>query len=464
MTDMSDVTDQPVVDPAVTDSVQSGSAQVGSVQSDSVQVGMPEYVPPEGLDPEKSAQSDLSAELPPEGHLPSALMRMLNEGGARPVLRARSGDTGLAENTSFPFLALVGQTEMRIALLLSMINPQVGGVLLIGPRGTGKTTAVRSMNTLLPDVEVSTCPNGEGCLPEDYEKYGPDAVCADCAEKLRQGLPITRLEAVKLIELPLNARLDDVVGSVNERIAVSQNRVRIERGILARADQNILYIDEVNLLEDPIIDAILDAAAAGSYTVRRGAVAGTYRSRFVLIGSMNPEEGRLRPQLLDRFGLRVAVRGLMDADERYQIYQRARAYRENPRGFMHEWSSATVDAREYVTAARQLLKEVTITDEAVKLGLELVRRLDIDSHRAEYAMFEAARAYAAADARIEVTSADIQFVAPLALRQRRSQFMVDYFHEQQIEDESIRLLFPQTLDQALIQSPSQSPPQTPETS
>ena len=379
---------------------------------------------------------DLNADLPPEGHLPSALLRIFNESGARKVLRTKQEDMGLADNTSFPFLALVGQQEMRIALILSVINPAVGGVLLIGPRGTGKTTAVRSLNNVLPDIEVSTC--AEGCMPEDFERDGVAGVCPDCAEKLAQGLPITRLEPVKLIELPLNARLDDVVGGINERIAVQQNKVRIERGLLARADQNLLYVDEVHLLEDTIVDAILDASAAGSYTVRRGVMVGTYRSRFVMIGSMNPEEGKLRPQLLDRFGLRVNVRGLMDAEERLEIYNRVRAFRTNPRGFMREWASATVAAREDVMTARELLKEVVLEEEALKLGLDLVRLLDIDSHRAEYTMFEAARAYAASDGRNRATVEDLRAVAPLALRQRRSQYMVDYFNDQRLEDDHIR--------------------------
>jgi magnesium chelatase subunit I len=340
--------------------------------------------------------SGINPDRAPEGYMPSALLRILSA-VSTPALVAKTADIdlGLAEHMPFPFLALVGQNEMRTALLLAVINPNVGGVLLIGPRGTGKTTAVRSLSDLLPEVEVSACE--EGCLPEDYARSGETAVCPNCAAKLKRGEPITRWTAVKMIELPLNARLEDVVGGINERIALQQQRVRLERGILARADQNILYVDEVNLLDDAIVDAILDAAAAGSYTVRRGPMVGTYRSRFVLIGSMNPEEGNLRPQLMDRFGLRVVVRGLTARDERLEIYRRVSAYRANPRAFLRQWAAATTEARAEIEQARALLKEVTLSEQALDLGLDLVRMLDIDSHRAEFTLFEAARAHAAAD-------------------------------------------------------------------
>ena len=365
----------------------------------------------------------------------SSLLSILSDSGAKRILSVKAPDLGLSDAPPYPFMAIVGQLEMRIALLLAVVNPAVGGVLLIGPRGTGKTTAVRSLAELLPDVEVSDCE--EDALPEDMQKPNAATLYPDCHEKFHGGGSISHYEQVKLVELPLNARLEDVVGGINERIAVQQQKVRLERGILSRADNNLLYIDEVNLLRDEIIDAILDAAAQGHYTVRRGAMAGTYRSRFVLIGSMNPEEGRLRPQILDRFGLRISVRGLMTPAERFEIYQRVRQYRQNPLMFSHEWEIVTADTRNEILLAREILKETTISEEAIQLGLQLVQELDIDSHRAEYTLFEAARAHAAIDGRTSVLINDIRAVAYMALRQRRSEFMVNFVESQKQEDDQI---------------------------
>lgn len=367
----------------------------------------------------------------------SVLMRVLADAGARRVLTAQAPELGLEDAPPYPFMAVVGQYEMRIALMLSVINPAIGGVLLIGPRGTGKTTSVRSLTGILPDIEVSDCE--DGALPSEMQHPNAAVLYPDCYEKYQAGDSISHYESVRLVELPLNARLEDVVGGINERVAVTQNRVKLERGILARADNNLLYIDEVNLLEDEIVDAILDAAAQGHYTVRRGAIAGTYRSRFVLIGSMNPEEGRLRPQILDRFGLRVNVRGLLTREERLEVYNRVRAYRYHPRTFVKQWELLTAETREDIMAARELLKETTLTDEAVDLGLALVQALDIDSHRAEYTMFEAARAHAAADGRDQARMQDVRAVAPMALRQRHSEFMSNFFDSQREEDEQIRV-------------------------
>src|SRR5215211_6420374 len=343
----------------------------------------------------------------------------------------------LTEPLPFPFLAIVGQQEMKLALLLGLINPNVGGILLIGPRGTAKTTAVRSLLDLLPQIERSTC--FYGCLPEDIEVGGIGAVCPDCAKKYGEGQSLTAPDKVRLIELPLNARLDDVVGSIDERAALHE-RMRIRRGILAQADRNLLYIDEINLLGDDIIDSILDAAAQGSYTVRRGPVVATYRSRFVLIGSMNPEEGRLRPQILDRFGLRVIVRGLEDAEERLEAYRRVQAYLANPRQMTGQFSAEIEAAATEIRSARAQVGKVTLPDEIANPAIELVQSMGIDSLRAEITWFESARAYAAADGRNEVTSEDLQMVAPMALRLRRSQFMTDYLKGQLSEEKEMSSL------------------------
>ena len=199
-----------------------------------------------------------------------SIPELLEVASSRRFLAAvEPGDRGLAETLPFPFLALVGQKEMKLALLLSVINPAVGGVLLFGPRGTGKTTAVRSLVPLLPRVPRSLCPYG--CLPEDIETGGIDAVCPDCARKYGTGETLTFLDTMRLVELPLNAQLSDVVGGLDERAAVHE-RHRLRPGILAQADHNFLHVDEINLLAHEITDAILDAAAQGQYTVRRGPV------------------------------------------------------------------------------------------------------------------------------------------------------------------------------------------------
>jgi len=351
-------------------------------------------------------------------------------------------ESGLAEALPFPFLALVGQREMKTALILALINPSIGGVLLIGPRGTGKTTAVRGLVDLLPQVPRSLC--YYGCTLEDIEAGGIDAVCPDCARKFAQGEELVKLDNARLVELPLNARLEDVVGGMDERAAI-HDRVRLKRGLLAQADRNILYVDEVNLLGGEVVDALLDAAAQGTYTVRRGPISATYWSRLILIGSMNPEEGRLRPQIQDRFGLRVVVRGLSDVGERLEAYQRVRSYLENRRRTVAGFQVETEIARAELQAARNLVHHVTLPEAVAKRGLELINHLKIDSLRAEITLFEAARAYAAADARSSVTQQDLEEVALMALRLRRSEFITNYFDHQQSEDDEIiqaqKLLF-----------------------
>jgi magnesium chelatase subunit I len=345
------------------------------------------------------------------------------------------GDSGLAEILPFPFLGLVGQYEMKLALILAIINPGIGGVLLIGPRGTGKTTAVRSLLDLLPYVTRSAC--FYGCLPEDIESGGIDAVCPDCAKKYGEGIPLTHTEKASLVELPLNSRLEDVVGGIDERAAI-HDRMRLKRGILARADQNILYVDEANLLADEIVDAILDAASQGSYTVRRGPISATYRSNLTLIGSMNPEEGNLRPQMMDRFGMRIIVRGLEKPQERLLAYQRVREYRHNQRRFLSSYKFDTDLVGKEIQEVRKLLPEVILPKEVAFTGIELIKKLKIDSLRAEITLFEAARSYVVADGRTTVTINDLRVVAPMALRLRRSQFMNQYLEDRHHEDEELQ--------------------------
>jgi len=391
-------------------------------------------------DPETSPSPETSTGgTSPDGqptHSFRSLKELLDFASGKELLKGleQMGDSGIAEPLPFPFLAIVGQSEMKLALMLGLVNANIGGILLVGPRGTGKTTAVRSLLDLLPQIERSTC--YYGCLPEDIEAGGIDAVCPECAKKFAEGQSLTAPDRVRLVELPLNARLEDVVGGIDERATVRE-RMRIRRGILAQADRNLLYIDEINLLSDDIIDAILDAAAQGLYTVRRNAISATYRARFVLIGSMNPEEGKLRPQILDRFGLRVVVRGLEDADERLDAYRRVQAYLANPRAMIGLYAGEIAAATNEIQEARKRLRQVTLPDGLARHAIALIQKMGIDSLRAEITWFEAARAYAAADGRELVTAEDLRAVAPMALRLRRSVFMNEYFDSQKGEEDEL---------------------------
>jgi Mg-chelatase subunit ChlI len=366
------------------------------------------------------------------------LQELVNFVSGKSLPSAEPEEGARSEALPFPFLAIVGQQEMKLALLLGLINPSIGGILLVGPRGTAKTTAVRSLLDLLPQVERSLC--FYGCLPEDIEIGGIDAVCPDCAKKYAEGKPFSVQDRVHLIELPLNSQLDDVVGGIDERLVATHERQRVRRGILAQADRNLLYIDEINLLADNIVDSILDAAAQGSYTVRRGPISATYHARFVLVGSMNPEEGRLRPQILDRFGLRVIVRGLVNLSERLEAYRRVQVYLSNPRGMANTYSEETLAAAEEIQSARVQLPKVILPDKIAKPAIKLIHKLGIDSLRAEIAWFEAARAYTAADGRLKVTSEDLRAVAPMTLRLRRSAFMAEYFNNQEGEELELNTL------------------------
>jgi magnesium chelatase subunit I len=311
----------------------------------------------------------------------------------------------------FPFLGLVGQSELKTALALALVNPQIGGALLIGPYGVGKTTAVRALADVMPTVERESVDE--------------------------QGRRATHHEPMRIIELPLNARMEDVVGGINERVAIEQQRVLMDEGVLARAHRNLLYIDEVNLLDARVVDAILDAAAQGRTFVRRGAATRLYPSQFVLVGSMNPEEGRLRPQIMDRFGLRVWVAPLPEPHDRLEIYHRARAFRQDPAAFRARYAEETARLRQEIAAAREILPHVSVPAPVEEYALGCIQALKIPSHRAEIALFEAARARAAADYRVEVTVEDVRTIAPLALRQRRSSPIEEYADQVASEDATI---------------------------
>ncbi len=311
----------------------------------------------------------------------------------------------------YPFLAIVGQQEMKTALALALINPQIGGVLLIGPYGVGKTTAVRALVDVMPTIERE--------------------------ERDEEGRPALRRAPMRLVELPLNARLEDVVGGVNERVALEQQRILLEEGVLAKAHRNLLYIDEINLLDARVIDAILDAAAQGRTFVRRGPMTRLFPSQFALVGSMNPEEGTLRPQILDRFGLRVWVAPLAEREQRLEVYRRARAFHDDAVAFRARYADEIARLKQEVAVAREILPQVAISAAAEEFALGCIQALKIPSHRAEIALLEAARARAAADNRRDVTVDDVAKIAPLALRQRRSLQLERYAAQVAIEDAAI---------------------------
>lgn len=340
-------------------------------------------------------------------------------------------DSGLAEPLFFPFLAIVGQFEMKLALILTIINPNIGGVLLIGPRGTAKTTSVRGLIDILPFVENSTCPYG--CLPEDIETNGHDAICPDCAQKIEQNIPLSEISKVRIIELPLNSTLDSVIGILDMDHSIGSGK-HLKRGILSLADKNILYIDEVNLLPDEIINSILDASAMGKYSIRKGSDSATFRSRFTLIGSMNPEEGNLRPQIMDRFGLRVVTSGLDKDTDRLAAYSRVSQYLNNPYEFIKIYQEENALARQEIERAKKFVWKVKLEPKIANIGIELIKDLNIHSLRAELTLFEAAKALAASETRDYITEEDIITIAPMALRLRRSAYISEFIEKNNAEN------------------------------
>lgn len=337
----------------------------------------------------------------------------------------------------YPFVAIVEQTEPKLALTLAAINPRIGGVLLTGPKGTGKTTLVRAAGELLPIQERATCPYG--CDPAGSH------LCAACAATLERGAkPATRKTRGEIVELPANAQLDDVVGAVDLRAALERSSVAFRPGLLAQANRNVLYVDEINLLADVVVDALLDAAAQGVVHVKRGQHAIDYPARFTLVGTMNPEEGELRPQITDRIGLRVFVAAANEHAQRLEIYRRNARFARDPHAFAAQYSKATAAYRTRLGRAIKLLASVVVGEDAERVAIDAVTRLGIDSHRTEIVALEAAAALAAWEGRSQATAADVLRVFPLAARLRRSRLKVEALSEHLAEDAAIKSALDQT--------------------
>lgn len=313
----------------------------------------------------------------------------------------------------YPFTAIVGQEEMKLALLLNVIEPSIGGVLIMGERGTGKSTAVRSLAGLLPPLtRVRGC--AYNCDPSDEKN-----LCHDCAALLAKDARFRRERApVPVVDLPLGATEDRVCGTINLERALTEGVKAFEPGLLARANRGFLYIDEVNLLEDHLVDLLLDAAATGRNTVEREGISTAHPSRFVLVGSGNPEEGELRPQLLDRFGLYTEIRGIDDTDQRIEIVERREAFERDPTAFQNESEHAEAALRRRLTRAQTSARDVEMPRSLVRLIVELCARLKVDGHRGELTITRAARSLAAFEGRRRATETDVRRVAAMSLRHR----------------------------------------------
>ncbi len=311
-------------------------------------------------------------------------------------------DCIIGMNSGYPFAAIVDQAAMKRALLVNVVNPTVSGVLLRGERGTGKSTAVRALAEVLPEREVVTdCPYG--CPPDDVER-----MCETCRERVERGeeLPTERRE-MRVVDLPLNASEDRVVGSIDLQSAVSEGTARFEPGILAEANRNVLYVDEVNLLDDHIVDVLLDAAAMGENVVEREGVSLRHPADFVLVGTMNPEEGGLRPQLLDRFDIVVDLTAVDDPDERIEIADRRERFDADPDGFRREFRDEQRELRARIREARERVEAVEIDEELLHDASYEALRQRAHGMRADIAVERVARGIAALDGAAAVDSAHV---------------------------------------------------------
>lgn len=319
---------------------------------------------------------------------------------------------------AYPFTAIVGQENMKTALILNIINPKLGGVLIQGEKGTAKSTAVRALADMLP-LRKSI----KGCRYHD-DPDDRDAWCDDCHEKYDHAAPPVEETKMRVVELPVSATEDRVVGTLDIEAAIKEGKRAFEPGLLAEANRNILYVDEINLLDDHVVDVLLDSAAMGINTVEREGISYSHPARFSLVGTMNPEEGDIRPQLLDRFALSVKVVGEKDPEKRGEVIRRRLTYEADPEGFIQKWAPQQKKETEKIMAAIALLPEVTVADEMLDVAAKISIALGVDGHRADITLIKTAMTIAAWKGRTAVIREDMKEAAYLALphRMRRKPF------------------------------------------
>ncbi|MBL8049723.1 MAG: ATP-binding protein [Anaerolineales bacterium] len=313
----------------------------------------------------------------------------------------------------FPFTAIVGQERMKRALILNAVDTRIGGVLIRGERGTAKSTASRSLAALLPPVNVvQDC--RFGCDPDK-----PSAWCTECKERHADGKKVPTINrTTPFVNLPVSATEDRVVGTLDIEKAIQKGERHYEPGVLAGANRGLLYIDEVNLLDDHVVDILLDSAAMGVNTVEREGISFAHPARFILVGTMNPEEGDLRPQLLDRFALSVDIVGIRDARERVTIMERNLSYEKDAEAFRNHWMPKELELSEKIARGRELVDQVTHTSRDLLSIAALTASLNVDGHRADLVILKAARAEAAFEGRTKINDHDIALAAELALPHR----------------------------------------------
>ncbi len=315
---------------------------------------------------------------------------------------------------TFPFAAIVGQDEMTLAIQVVAVDPTIGGVLVLGDRGTGKSTAVRALADLLPPIQVV-----KGC-PYRCDPSQPAQACSVCQSKEKSAkskLAVER-QPVAVVDLPLGATEDRVVGALDLEKALSQGIKQFSPGLLAQAHRGFLYIDEVNLLDDHLVDLLIDVAASGENLVEREGLSVRHPAKFVLVGSGNPEEGELRPQLLDRFGLSVHVRTPQDLAVRVEIIKRRDSFEKDPNAFKAAWHKDNQKLQKRILKAREKLAHVSVSDDMLMLCAQLCQQLGTDGLRAELTLLRATRAFAALQGHATVQAPHLQTMAPLALRHR----------------------------------------------